>query len=222
MLIDYYPRIVRQIREMKEICNAEQPEFDQIIKAMDKLELNRFISTVDENNIVRIEKELGIIPMPSQSLEERRISVLIRSIKKNLSFKEIENIINKYSEDIKLIADYDKDELQVLVGEFVDNLPEIYKSLDKIIALNVFIFFICEFIVKQKIEVNLKGFRLKSKIIWPEREGKHTIKLATKIFTEGHFNTPVVNKCKDLCYLDGSEYLNGSRILDAEIIKEEL
>lgn len=222
MLIDYYPRVVGQIREMKEICKAEQPEFDQIIQEMDKLELNRFISTVDENNIVRIEKELGIVPMPSQSLEERRISVLIRSIKKNLSFKEIEDIIKKYSEDIKLIADYDKDELKVMVGGFVDDLPEIYKSLDKIIALNVLIFFDCEFTAKLGFGVNLKRIRFDSKIICPEREGKHVVKITTKIATEECFKDPIVNKYKDLCYLDGSEYLDGSRILDAEIIKEEL
>ena len=97
MLIDYYPRVVGQIREMKEICKAEQPEFDNISKEIDRLLANMFIATSDEHGIARFEEELGIVPTLEQSIEERRIVVLIRVAKKNLSFKDILNLIQNYS-----------------------------------------------------------------------------------------------------------------------------
>lgn len=223
MLIDYCPKVVGQIREIKEICKAEQPEFDRIITEMDRLELNRFILSVDEINIVRLEKELGIIPLPGQSLEERRITVLIRSVRKNLSRREIENIIHKHSEEIWLFADYNKDELKVMVGDSVNNIPTIHKNLDEIIALNIFIFFSYETAVKSGIKDGPKAIRLKTKVKWQECETQHkTVKLSSTIYTEEQFNDVSLCKSKDLCYLDGSLFLDGSRFLDAEIIKEEI
>ena len=79
MLIDYYPEAVGKIREMKEICNAEQPEIDNINKEIDRLLANRFISKADEHGIARFEKELGIIPAAGQSLEDRRITAMIKA-----------------------------------------------------------------------------------------------------------------------------------------------
>lgn len=136
MLIDYLPTVVQKIREMKEICIAEQPEFDSINREIDRLLANRFISKADEEGIEQYEKELGIVPMPGQSLEERRIAVLLKTRKKNLSFKNIINLIRNYSETIDLLPDYDKEELNVITSG-TKNIDMIYDTLDEIIALNI-------------------------------------------------------------------------------------
>ena len=39
MLIEYLPPIVSKIREIKEICAAEQPEFDLLEKRGERIEL---------------------------------------------------------------------------------------------------------------------------------------------------------------------------------------
>lgn len=140
MLIDYLPIVVQKIQEMKEICVAEQPEFDSINREIDRLLANRFISRADEEGIEQYEKELGIAPIPGQSLEERRIAVLLKTRKKNLSFKSIINLIRNYSDTIDLLPDYDKEELNVITSG-TKNIEMIYDTLDEIIALNISIHF---------------------------------------------------------------------------------
>ena len=43
MLIEYLPPIVSKIREIKEICAAEQPEFDLLEKQVDQILANMFV-----------------------------------------------------------------------------------------------------------------------------------------------------------------------------------
>lgn len=197
MLIDYYPRVVGQIREMKEICKAEQPEFDNINKEVDRLLANMFITTSDEHGIARFEEELGIVPTPEQSIEERRIVVLIRVAKKNLSFKDILNLIQNYSSEIDLAPDYDNDELSVIVGDAVNNVGTIYKTLDGILGLNIYIFFAYEATAFLEMIETPKALDLETTVNWWGNR-------------------------KDAWYLDGSVKLDGSRLLNAAIWRQNI
>lgn len=197
MLIDYYPRVVGQIREMKEICKAEQPEFDNINKEVDRLLANMFITTSDEHGIARFEEELGIVPTPEQSIEERRIVVLIRVAKKNLSFKDILNLIQNYSSEIDLAPDYDNDELSVIVGDAVNNVGTIYKTLDGILGLNIYIFFAYEATTFLEMIETPKALDLETTVNWWGNR-------------------------KDAWYLDGSVKLDGSRLLNAAIWRQNI
>lgn len=197
MLIDYYPRVVGQIREMKEICKAEQPEFDNINKEVDRLLANMFITTSDEHGIARFEEELGIVPTPEQSIEERRIVVLIRVAKKNLSFKDILNLIQNYSSEIDLAPDYDNDELSVIVGDAVNNVGTIYKTLDGILGLNIYIYFAYEATAFLEMKETPKALDLETTVNWWGNR-------------------------KDAWYLDGSVKLDGSRLLNAAIWRQNI
>lgn len=197
MLIDYYPRVVGQIREMKEICKAEQPEFDNINKEVDRLLANMFITTSDEHGIARFEEELGIVPTPEQSIEERRIVVLIRVAKKNLSFKDILNLIQNYSSEIDLAPDYDNDELSVIVGDAVNNVGTIYKTLDGILGLNIYIYFAYEATAFLEMIETPKALDLETTVNWWGNR-------------------------KDAWYLDGSVKLDGSRLLNAAIWRQNI
>ena len=197
MLIDYYPRVVGQIREMKEICKAEQPEFDNINKEVDRLLANMFITTSDEHGIARFEEELGIVPTPEQSIEERRIVVLIRVAKKNLSFKDILNLIQNYSSEIDLAPDYDNDELSIIVGDAVNNVGTIYKTLDGILGLNIYIYFAYEATAFLEMIETPKALDLETTVNWWGNR-------------------------KDAWYLDGSVKLDGSRLLNAAIWRQNI
>lgn len=197
MLIDYYPRVVGQIREMKEICKAEQPEFDNINKEVDRLLANMFITTSDEHGIARFEEELGIVPTPEQSIEERRIVVLIRVAKKNLSFKDILNLIQNYSSEIDLAPDYDNEELSVIVGDAVNNVGTIYKTLDGILGLNIYIYFAYEATAFLEMIETPKALDLETTVNWWGNR-------------------------KDAWYLDGSVKLDGSRLLNAAIWRQNI
>lgn len=197
MLLDYYPRVVGQIWEMKEICKAEQPEFDNIGIKIDRLLANMFITTSDEYGIARFEEELGITPTPGQTLEERRIAVLIKVAKKNLSLKDILNLIHNYSDEIDLIPDYDEDELAIDIGDRVDNTLSIYNTLDELLGLNIYIYFVYEITTiftmlktAEKIEMETTANW------WSNKEGAW--------------------------YLDGSVKLDGSKLLNSAIWQQDI
>lgn len=197
MLIDYYPRVVGQIREIKEICKAEQPEFDNISKEVDRLLANMFITTSDEHGITRFEEELGIVPTPEQSIEERRIVVLIRAAKKNLSFKDILNLIHNYSSEIDLVPDYNNDEMSVIVGDMVNNVGTIYKTLDGILGLNIYVFFAYEATAFLEMIETPIALEMETTVNWRGNR-------------------------KDAWYLDGSVKLDGSKLLNAAIWRQDI
>lgn len=141
MLIDYCPMVVRNIKEIREICSAEQPEINNMHREVDRLLANRFISMADEHGIERFEKELGIVPGDRQSVEDRRIAVMIKSVKKNMSFRDIVTMLDNYQGETELVPDYEKEELNVITRGNTESIEKIYEVLDEIIALNILICF---------------------------------------------------------------------------------
>lgn len=77
-LIDYLPRFLQEIREFQAINGTEQPEFANLWGDLGDVLNDQFIGTATENGISRWESMLGIKPMASDSLEERRFRVLTR------------------------------------------------------------------------------------------------------------------------------------------------
>lgn len=75
-LVDYYlPPFMQTYKEPVATLDAEQPEFQLVWKATDRVLYNRFISTADEYGISRFEKILGIFPSSEDTLESRRSRV---------------------------------------------------------------------------------------------------------------------------------------------------
>lgn len=75
-LVDYYlPPFMQTYKEPVATLNAEQPEFQLVWKATDRVLYNRFISTADEYGISRFEKILGIFPSSEDTIESRRSRV---------------------------------------------------------------------------------------------------------------------------------------------------
>ena len=192
MLVDYLPEVVKQIKEMQAITAAEQPEFDLIEATIEQILANALIATADEHGIEKFEKELGIEPTKEQTLEERRVVIMVRSAKKNLSFIDVQSIMYGYSDEIILQADYNTDEMAVILGDNVENVPKIYKILDDILSLQVFIYFVKEITAKMQFVETPKQIELETTINWW---------LANA----------------DAWALDGSTLLNGSRLLNSKI-----
>ena len=166
MLIDYLPEVVKQIKEMQAITAAEQPEFDLIEATIEQILANTLITTADEHGIEKFEKELGIEPKKEQTLEERRIAIMVRSAKKNLSFADVQNIMYGYSGEIILQTDYNADEIAVFLGDNVEDVPKIYKILDEILSLQVFIYFIKETTTKMQFTEKPVELNLETTINW--------------------------------------------------------
>lgn len=81
-LVDYYlPPFMQKYKEPVAALKAEEPEFQLIWKAADRVLYNHFISTADECGISRFEKLLGIFPSSEDTLESRRERVQSRWFK---------------------------------------------------------------------------------------------------------------------------------------------
>lgn len=81
-LVDYYlPPFMQKYKEPVAALKAEEPEFQLIWKAADRVLYNHFISTADEYGISRFEKLLGIFPSSEDTLESRRERVQSRWFK---------------------------------------------------------------------------------------------------------------------------------------------
>ena len=224
MLIDYHPEVVRQIREMGAVCKTEQPEFDCISREVDRVLYNMFATTADEHGIARFEEELGIVPVPGKELEERRILVLIRMVKKNLSFREILQLVQKYSKEVDLMPHYADDELEVVVDN-VANVESIYRALDEIIALNIFIYLSHEDVFTYAMQEIKAKLDLESAVCILENAklfNKSEADMEASVVGAECFKDFVAVKQYDLWHLYGSVKLDGSRLLDAEEIEEVL
>ena len=186
--------------------------------------MNMFIDESNERGLEKFEKEFGIVPLPGKSMEERRIAVMLRTAKENLNYKDVLKIIKKYSEEIDLKPDYNKDELEVIVGDMVNNIRGIYKTLDEIMGLNVYIYFTYITMVILSMQETAKIIEMETQFrSWLDfGQEKIGAELQTKSKTVEEFRDATVTMQKDLWKLDGSVKLDGSRKLDAEERKESI
>lgn len=74
-LVSYLPEFMQSYTEPVAALEGENPEFDIMWKAVDRVLCNRFIVTADEYGISRFEKMLGIHPANEDTLESRRSRV---------------------------------------------------------------------------------------------------------------------------------------------------
>lgn len=72
----YFPDIVQDVREFKEFAKAVNPEFDIARERQEGQLRNQYIMSSDETGIARYERLMGISPMATATLEERRMAVV--------------------------------------------------------------------------------------------------------------------------------------------------
>jgi len=77
-LIEYLPLFIQEYHEMRKIMTAENPEFQFLWELNGQLRDNLFILTAGEIGVKRWEKLLGIFPLPYETLDERKATILLR------------------------------------------------------------------------------------------------------------------------------------------------
>ena len=245
-IIEYYPQIIRQIKEIQQIARAEDIEFSKLRKRMEDTIGNMFIFTANEEGISRFEKILDVKTDTKQKIDDRRLYLLSILNRPKMSLSELEKLLKTYAE-VELNIDTDTGRLWTKVGDNVSNLKLIYKILDSFMPLNIFMEFAAEintmlqFLEEHKtlemetsvcIQRNVKnpwflnglvkldGSRLLNVELYIQQV---SMDLETYIKTAEIKSDSTELTCKkDLWFLDGSVKLDGSRVLDAEFQKEEL
>ena len=186
-IIDYYPSVVRQVKEIQQIAAAEDREFSKLAAASASVLRNMFVSTADVYGIERFEKLSGITPGTGSTLEERKMHVLAVANKCRMTLLEIMFMLSAYPGSINLSCDYTASELFVDAGEDVTGTGVIYNILDSFLPLQVYIIFSIEFGTVAGFAEMSRNLEMETTISW----------------------------WKAAWYLDGSVKLDGSRKLDA-------
>lgn len=71
-LIDYLPPVLRSVQDFVEITDAQQPEIERAWAALNVVMDNQFIDAAAEDGVAVWEKELGILPLSTETLERRK------------------------------------------------------------------------------------------------------------------------------------------------------
>lgn len=77
-LIDYLPRVSKEVREFKTIADTEQPEIAAVWEALEAALDDQFVLDATENGVSRWEKILKIVPQATRTLDERKFLILVR------------------------------------------------------------------------------------------------------------------------------------------------
>lgn len=74
----YLPEVFRDIREMKAHAAAQKPELEREWAALEELYNDQFLYLMGENGVAQWEKMLKIVPMETDTLEDRRFRIINR------------------------------------------------------------------------------------------------------------------------------------------------
>ncbi len=77
-LLDYYPRFLQEVQDIRVICEAEQPEVETFSGAVQTMAKEFSVYTAGEYGIGRLERQYRISPQAGQSLEDRRKAILAK------------------------------------------------------------------------------------------------------------------------------------------------
>ena len=93
----YWPKVVAKMREMGQIADAENAEFDLLWAAFSNFISDLFIKTATENGVLRWESILGIVPTSGASLADRKNVILTQvNIKVPYTWRIVKKIIAEF------------------------------------------------------------------------------------------------------------------------------
>lgn len=78
----YFPITVKNTKKFIKIAESENPEFNMLWKELDNLLSNQFINTLTEYGVLRWEKILKINPKEKDTLEDRKIKIILNIYEK--------------------------------------------------------------------------------------------------------------------------------------------
>jgi hypothetical protein len=135
-IINHYPPVLKQIKEMQQIARAEDAEFEKLKKQISEVIQNMFIFTANEAGISRFERIIGITPKAAQSLDERKAYIFYMMNRRKMSLSELNALLSGYSKNIELKPIYSNNELVVLIDDVAGSLEMVYEILDSLLPLD--------------------------------------------------------------------------------------
>ncbi len=154
LILNHYPPVIKQIKEMQQIAKAEDIEFSKLNVSINEVIRNMFVFTADETGVMRFEKLLGIKPKAAQSLDDRKIYILSMMNRRKMSLSELMAMLSNYSEGITILNDIANMEMIVEINTDAGSLDMLNKIIDEILPLNIYFMFAMqrETVIKYRIE----------------------------------------------------------------------
>lgn len=154
VIINHYPPVIRQIKEIQQIARAEDLEFEKLKAVTTQVIRNMFVYTADETGVKRFEKVFKITPKASQSLEDRKAYILSMMNRRKMSLSELTAMLSNYSEGIELLNDFSNMEMIVTINTDAGSLETLNNIIDEILPMNIYFEFALqrETTIKYKLE----------------------------------------------------------------------
>lgn len=184
-ILNHYPPVIKQIKEIQQIAKAEDIEFSKLEIHAKRCIGNQFILIANESGIARFETMLEITPSKSDSLEVRRARVLARwynAMPYSLETlkKKIQTICEGKSPEIKIKGYEIKVTIPIEPGtDYM--LPEVQEMLEEFLPLNLY--YLLEGVAKRERRIGIhigstRAVTLKIKVE-PNSRDSHTERKAS-------------------------------------------
>lgn len=140
-LLSYWMPVLRQLKEFRELAEAEEPELRYLLEATERTLNGMFIDTADEYSIKRFEEMLGIIPETDDTLSMRRSRILTRWNNKEVyTTKSLHELLTSYcgAGNFEIIERYNEYVLEIIASLPVrGSLETVHSFLTEIIPCNL-------------------------------------------------------------------------------------
>lgn len=125
------PQKVYNIKQIKDLIDAIQPEIDAINAFLYKTRYDLHISTT--TIVERFERDYGITPDDSKTLEERITAVLEKKNAKIVFTEERlrQTIVDTYGDDYELKEDWANYAFTIIVGDAEKSIVELRRAINK-------------------------------------------------------------------------------------------
>lgn len=137
MILSHYPAVIKRIREMRQMAEAEDIEFSRLNASINEAIENMFVSTAGEAGVRRFEELLGIRPKAGQGLDERKVYILSMMNRRRMSLPEIKAALSDYCGDVELICDIAEMEMSVAMEAGTVGITAVNGILDELMPLNI-------------------------------------------------------------------------------------
>ena len=140
IIINHYPPVIKQIKEIQQIARAEDIEFSKLKILINEVINNMFVFTANETGVARFEKILSITPKAGQSLDDRKLYIISMLNRRKMSLSELTAMLSNYSEGIELIKDFSNAEMTIVITINTDagSLDMLNRIIDEILPLNIY------------------------------------------------------------------------------------
>ena len=155
-LEEYYPNIMKQIREFQKISETENPEFNIVWQRAEDVFNDEFIADFTENGAMRWEKILKIIPKATDSMDVRRRRILAK-INRILPYthRNLENMLNVICGDGKSSVNIDYNNYIIKVNIDPSIMPNV-EDVDELLTVVVPANLITKMVVTRPVTMSVK------------------------------------------------------------------